>query len=160
MAWQEVQELALGCLAIAGIKVTFFCSCAVEIGSGAKAILYLTAATAESVATAMRAQRKMANGQGRTRSLVGVQLNRALPRRGGVRGCKGEGRPAFSRVRLPQNIFRELATSDASALRLSGPCDLEAKGPVVRKGPLVRNGPVIRNGPVMRPDTRPTSRAN
>jgi hypothetical protein len=103
------------------------------------------------------AQIKMAKGQGRTRSLVGRQLKRALPSRGGVRGCKGDGRPAFSRVRLAQNIFRALATSDESALRLSAPFEIEAaKDPVDRKGPVDRRGPVSRNGPVAEPDRSPT----
>lgn len=97
----------------------------------------------------------MAKGQGRTRSLVGIQLNRALPSRGGVRGCKGDGRPAFSRVRLAQNILSALATSDESALRLSAPFEIKAA-----KGPVARNGPVARKGPVDEPDRSPTWRAN
>ena len=67
----------------------------------------------------MTAQIKIAKGQGRIRSLVGIQLNRILPRRGGVRGCKGDGRPAFSRVRLPQKTLSELAASDERVIRLS-----------------------------------------
>ena len=71
------------------------------------------------------AQMKIANGQGRTKSLVGIQLNRILPGRGGVCGCKGDGRPAFSRVRLSQNILRELAASvDGAAIRIGKTKDL------------------------------------
>lgn len=147
--------MPLGCLAIAGVKVKAVLVCGIEIGSGAKAILYVKAATAENDPTTIRAQIKMAKGQGRTRSLVGVQLYRALPKRGGVRGCKGEGRPAFSRVRLAQNILSALATSDESALGLSAPFEIEAA-----KGPVARKGPVVRSGPVMRPDPRPTLAAN
>src|SRR6267142_1807611 len=115
IAWQEVQEPLLGCLAMAGINAKLVRTWGSEIGCGVKALLYANAATAESAPTRMKAHRKIARGQGRTRSLVGIQLNRILPRRGGVRGCKGDGRPAFSRVRLSQNTFNELAAPDVGA---------------------------------------------
>src|SRR5438876_4148027 len=118
IAWHEVQEPPLGCFAIAGVKARLFLACAAESACGVKAFLYAKAATVESVTTTIRAQIKTANGQGRTRSRVGIQLNRILPGRGGVCGCSGDGRPAFSRVRLSQNILSELAASvDAAAIR-------------------------------------------
>src|SRR6266851_917791 len=116
IVWQEVQELPAGCLAIAGIKAKLVVVCGAESGCGVKAVLYAKAATAENAPTTMTAQMKIAKGQGRTRSLVGIQLNRILPTRGGVRGCKGDGRPAFSRVRLSQNTFSELTVSDEGAV--------------------------------------------
>src|SRR2546428_11913279 len=61
---------------------------------------------------------KIANGRGATKSIFGIKLKRILPGRGGVCGCKGDGRPAFSRVRLSQNILSEFTASvDAAAIR-------------------------------------------
>src|SRR5215208_5214466 len=95
-AWQEVQEPPEGPRATAGVRAKSLRACGAETGRRSKLILYPTADAAESAPITMTAQVKTARGQGRTRSLVGVQLNRALPRRGGDCGCRGDGRPAFS----------------------------------------------------------------
>ena len=75
IAWQEVHEPPSVFLAIAGVSAKVLLVCAVESGWGVKAFLYANAATAEKAPTKMSAQMKMAKGQGRTKSLVGIQLN-------------------------------------------------------------------------------------
>ena len=101
---------------MAGVIVNAVRVCGFETGEGEKAVVKLKAATPVNSATTMAAQVRMANGHGRTRSRVGVQLKRALPRRGGACGRKGEGRvilPA-SRLRFSQK------TCSASSESVSG----------------------------------------
>ena len=80
------------------------------MGAGANVSLCANAANTENVPTAIIAQTKIVNGHGRIKSRVGSQLNLIFPSRGGVRGCKGDGRPAFSRVRLSQKTFSTFVT--------------------------------------------------
>src|ERR1041384_2274070 len=107
--WHDVQVLPFGSLAMAGVNANWVRVCGFEIGAGEKAVVKANAATPVNIATTTAAQVKMANGHGRTRSRVGVQLKRALPRRGGACGRKGEGRvilPA-SRLRFSQKTCRD-----------------------------------------------------
>ena len=73
-------------VACAGVTLKALRMCGVDMGAGAKALFFRPAAITESAAMEIATQTKIANGHGRTRSLVGIQLNLALPRRGGVRG--------------------------------------------------------------------------
>ena len=84
--WQVVHDPAFGCLATAGVKLRLVRLCAFEIGAGEKADVYQNAAAIDEAPSTNADQRKSANGYGRTKSRVGVQLKRAFPSRGGRRG--------------------------------------------------------------------------
>src|SRR5260370_4665214 len=81
--WQVVHDPAFGCLATAGVRVRLARLCAFEIGAGEKADVYQKAAAMDEAPSTNADQRNSANGQGRMRSRVGVQLKRAFPSRGG-----------------------------------------------------------------------------
>src|SRR5688500_9489236 len=104
--WQVKQEPAFGRFAIAGASRKLARLCESEIGAGEYADVYQKAAATDKTPIAIVDQMNTENGQGRTRSRVGVQLNRALPSRGGCCGWSRDWRAAFSRERLPQKRSR------------------------------------------------------
>src|SRR5438045_9069226 len=98
-----------------------------EMGAGAYDCAKTTAATIERTATPAKPQTKTEKGQGRTRSRVGVQLKRALPRtRIGFCGRRGDVRcilPA-SRLRFSQKTLSACAISVSSSSCFgTGSCD-------------------------------------
>ncbi len=117
--WQFVQELEFALFAIAvstELLVNNTTACGRETSPGENAFAYQNAAITEMALIKIVPQIKTDMGHAFRRSLVGDQLNCALPGRIGRRGCKGDGRAALSRVRLSQNSLRASATcGDAGA---------------------------------------------
>src|SRR2546423_1552387 len=118
IVWHAVHALAFDCRAIAGCERISPRACAEEIGAGAYDCAKTTPATIERTATAAKPQTKTEKGQGRTRSRVGVQLKRALPRtRIGFCGRRGDVRCIFpaSRLRFSQKTLSACAISVSSS---------------------------------------------